>query len=146
MIQDDGAAEHSFETIQEGREEHRDYCISPEILAGFLATFGDRSPLHVDAEYARAAGFPGPVTHGTLLNGFLSHFVGMVFPGRRAMLLSVDLRYLSPGFLGDEIRLDARVAQKQETSRALVLHVRFTRLRDEMLLAAGKALVMVHDA
>lgn len=134
-----------FDTIKEGQIETFDYLVTRDIFELFIATFGDRSPLHIDPVYARAAGFSDPVMHGTILNGFLSHFVGMVFPGRPAMLLSVDLRYLQPCFVGDEFRLTATVALILESRRVLVLQVRFTRPKDGILVAAGKVHVLVRN-
>lgn len=146
MTPQDPARECEFSDIQEGSETTWDYTISQGIYDLFISAFGDRSPLHVDAVYARGAGFPDWVMHGTILNGFLSHFVGMVFPGRSAMLLSADLRYLQPCFLGDDLRLTATVAQKVESRGILVLHLRFTRKPDGTAIAAGKAHVMVRHA
>lgn len=35
-------------------------------IAEFAALTGDASPVHVDAAFAKAAGFPGPIAHGLL--------------------------------------------------------------------------------
>ena len=34
--------------------------------------------------------------HGTILNCFISHFVGMHFPGGRVLLHAVDTQFKSP--------------------------------------------------
>jgi len=140
-----GPSNHSFNSIEEGQEFKRTYRLSSEVHATFIEAFGDRSPIHVDAEYARSAGFPGPVMHGTILNGFLSHFVGMVFPGRSAFLLSVDLRYHHPAFMDDQVELTVKVKQKIESRHVLLLHVGFARCQDQTVLADGKVTVMVRD-
>ena len=119
------ASEITFEAVNEGDELSERYTITPAVHAGFVATFGDESPIHVDEAYAKERGFEGRVMHGTILNGFVSHLVGMRFPGRRALLQSVDLQYVKPCFMGDELTLKIRVAQKIEALRTLVLHVDF---------------------
>ncbi len=113
----------AFADISEGMTRHAEYVITPEVYEGFLATFGDRNPLHVDAERAHALDFAGPVMHGAIQNGFVSHFVGMVFPGDRSLLLSVELRYLKPCYLGDVLELTARVNQKSEPHQVILMNV-----------------------
>jgi 3-hydroxybutyryl-CoA dehydratase len=115
------ARDRSFHDITEGQEFHGEYQITAEVYRCFLAAFNDGNPLHVDEEYARSQGFAGRVMHGGILSGFVSHFIGMEFPGRRALLLSCDMHFLTPSYLGDQIRITARVSQKVESQRALVL-------------------------
>src|SRR4026208_1783235 len=98
----------SYHEVVEGSTVEHDYTITPEVYQSVLAAFDDRSPIHVDANYARAAGFTDWGMHGAILNGFLSHFVGMVYPGAYSLLLTVDLRYQHPSYLGDTLRLTAR--------------------------------------
>ena len=146
MVQPEPIGDFQFEDLQEGLSIRRPYCITPEVYSSFLASSGDQSPIHVDEAYARQAGYPGRVMHGTILNGFVSHFIGMVFPGRRSLLLSVDLRYLQPCYLQDEIVLEASIAQKLETHRVVVLNLRILRVSDQIIIANGRAQVMVRHA
>jgi acyl dehydratase len=137
------AADLSFEELREGDTFEERYVIEPSVYEAFVAASGDRSPLHVDDGYARQRGFEGRVMHGTLLNGFVSHFVGMRVPGRRALLHSVDLRYLSPNFLRDELVMRAKIAQKIDSVRAIVLHVEFRNDTRGTLAARGRVQVGV---
>lgn len=121
----DTAAELDFASLHEGDAFEHAYVIEPVVYEAFLTAFCDRSPLHVDDDYAKERGFERRVMHGSLLNGFVSHFVGMCVPGRRALLLSVDLQYANPSYLGDALTLHATVAQKVDAVRVVVLHVRF---------------------
>lgn len=109
--------------IQEGQTATREYTISENVYQSFLRAFDDRSPIHVDAAAANRAGFAGPVMHGAILNGFVSHFVGMHFPGATAVLQSVEIRYRAPSFLGDRILIDATVTQLVESVRVMVLEL-----------------------
>ena len=113
--------DHTLSTLQEGTVAEHRYRISEAIWRAFTDLFEDRSPVHVDATHARAAGFEDRVMHGAILNGFVSHFVGMVMPGRRSLLLTVDMRYLTPSYLGDEILLRGEVTQRVESQSVVVM-------------------------
>ncbi|MCE9608904.1 MAG: hypothetical protein K8R23_01625 [Chthoniobacter sp.] len=134
-----------YQDISIGTKETHEYVISQDVFEGFLEAFHDHSPIHVDEAYAVECGFPGKVMHGTLLNGFLSHFIGMVFPGRLSLLLAVDLRFSQPSFLGDVIRLEAVVVQKLDARKVLVLDTIFTNLTRDSVAARGRIQVMLRD-
>jgi 3-hydroxybutyryl-CoA dehydratase len=133
----------SFEEIVEGFSTSRSYTIDERAYQSLVGSFGDTSPLHVDADYARSRGFAGRVMHGAILNGFLSHFVGVHFPGASALLQSVNIQYKAPSYLGDGIRIDATVAQKVEAMRVIVLEVGFFNTTQERLVAKAKVQVGV---
>lgn len=137
--------DYKFEEIEENAEYSHSYAITDAVYDALVAVFEDRSPLHVDEDYARNAGFAGRVMHGAILQGFLSNFVGMHFPGKRSLILSVNLNYHRPSFLGDEIRLTARVRQKVETGQVVVLEVKFHNLASESVVASGKVQVAVRN-
>ena len=135
----------SYPEISVGMREKHDYLISPEIYRGFLLAFADYSPIHVDEAYARECGFVGPVMHGALLNGFLSHFIGMHFPGGLSMLLSSDLRFCLPSYLGDQIQIEAVVGHKLDARNVVVLDMTFTNLTQCGIAARGRVQVMIRD-
>jgi 3-hydroxybutyryl-CoA dehydratase len=134
-----------YHEIAVGMRETRDYVITAEVYENFLAAFHDHSPVHTDDAYARARGFQGRVMHGSMLNGFISHFVGMHFPGRLSLLLAVDLRFSNPSYLGDAIRLDAVVSQKLDARNVVVLDATLSNTTRNQLAARGRINVMVKD-
>lgn len=136
---------HRYRDIYVGMREHSDYVISANVYKLFLAAFGDRSPIHVDEARARACGFPEKVMHGALLNGFLSHFVGMHFPGELSLLLTVDLRFAEPSYLDDVVQLETVVVQKLDVRNVLVMSVKFTNTTRNWIAARGRVQVMVRD-
>ena len=119
--------------------------ITPEVYEHFLAAFRDVSPVHVDENFAKSRGFSGKVMHGSLLNGFLSHFVGVYFPGRFSLLLPIDLRYSSPAYLGDTIHLEAKVSQKLDSRNVIVLDIILTNSTRGQLAARGRIQVMIKE-
>ncbi len=137
--------DHRYEDISVGTKAGHDYVISRKIYQGFLEAYHDYSPVHVDDNFARAAGFTGRVMHGAHLNCFLSHFVGMVFPGRRSLLLAVDLRFLQPSYLEDRLHLFAEVNQKLDAKKVIVLDVSFKNITRDAIVARGRVQVMLQD-
>lgn len=135
----------SFENIAEGMTAERDYTLTSAVYEAFLSAFDDRSPVHVDDNYARASGFRERVMHGAILNGFLSNFIGMHFPGRQALWLSVDLRFLAPTYLGDELNVRAVVAQRVESQRVLVLNIIIRNQTQGVITARGRIQVALRD-
>jgi 3-hydroxybutyryl-CoA dehydratase len=140
------AADLRFEDIAEGSEVEHEYAIDSGLPDRFIELFHDASPIHVDDDFARRKGFPGRVAHGAILNGFVSHFVGMVLPGRRALLLSTDIRYLRPAYPGTRVRLRAKVTQRVESQRVIVLTCTFEETTRGELLARARVQVAVADA
>ena len=140
------AGSHGYKDIPVGMTAQRDYVISQAVYEHFLAGFHDYSPLHVDEAFARARGFSGKVMHGTLLNGFLSHFVGMHFPGKHSLLLAVELRFTQPCYLGDVIQLDVKVRQKMDVQKVIVMDATFNNLTRNCIAARGRVQVMVGDS
>jgi 3-hydroxybutyryl-CoA dehydratase len=136
----------SYRDLAEGMVCERNYVVTPTVYENFLCTFDDRSPIHVDADYARACGFAAMVMHGAILNGFASHFVGMVFPGANSLLLSMELRFKQPSYLGDTLLLHAKVAQKLDAQQVVVLHITFLNQMRGLTTATGRVQVKVTEA
>lgn len=133
----------TFEEIEVGMVRQRDYAITAKVYEGFMSAFDDRSPVHVDETFARNKGFEGRVMHGGILNGFVSHFVGMFFPGADSLLLSTDLRFSKPSYANDILQLETRVTHKLESEKVIVLDIKFTNLTRSWQAARGRVQVMV---
>jgi 3-hydroxybutyryl-CoA dehydratase len=133
--------DHAFENLSVDQHAEHEYVITGEVYEHFLAAFGDVSPLHMDDAFARELGFSGKVMHGSILNGFISHFVGVLLPGRRAILHSVAVEYRAPSFLGDRILIQAKVTQRVESLRLIMLGLTLTNVTRRELAARAKVQV-----
>jgi len=137
------AVDRAFAELFEGTSAESSYEITEEVHQAFCALSGDLNPLHVDDTYAQGQGFRGKAMHGGILNAFLSHFVGMVLPGRRSLLLSTDLRYTAPVYLGDVLVIRGTVQQKVESQSAVVLVCTIVNRTEGRLVARGRVQVKV---
>src|SRR5262249_51377518 len=119
------------------------YTITEDVYGTFVELFGDRSPLHVDDRVAASCGFSQRLMHGAILNGFISNFVGMHFPGKRTLELGVEIKFVKPTYAGDVLDLEATVRERLESRRVVVL--RFVFRRGGTTVARGVISVMICD-
>lgn len=91
------------------------YTISQEVYDSFLKTSLDFNPLHTQDDFAQSKGFSGRVMHGNILNAFLSHFIGEGLPTKNVMILTQDIAFKKPSFLGDVLALNATVEEVHES-------------------------------
>lgn len=140
------AARLSYKEIAEGMARERRYVVTPAVYESFQRAFADHGPVHVDAQYARSRGFDGPVMHGAILNGFVSHFVGMVFPGAHSLELSSELRFSAPVYLGDAVRLHATVSQRVDALQVVVLHLTLINETRGGTAATGRLQIKITEA
>jgi peroxisomal enoyl-CoA hydratase 2 len=69
---------------------------------------GDTNPLHIDPEAARFGGFDAPILHGLCTYGHCAQMlVGALCDGDAARFGALKLRFASPVFPGDTLRLRA---------------------------------------
>lgn len=132
-----------FKDVRAGQAGSRRYVLTEAVYEGFLGAFGDVSPIHMDDTFARKRKFKSKVMHGAILNGFVSHFIGVCFPGKYALLQSVNMQYRSPVFLNDTVTLQYKVEHKSEATKTLSLGLRFMRKDSKQVVATGKAQVGV---
>lgn len=78
---------------------------SPE-QAALHRLAGDRNPVHIDPELARAAGQPRPFLHGLCTLGALGHALDRA-AGPRRRLTSLSGRFTRPVFPGDTLHVEA---------------------------------------
>ena len=135
--------EFTFEDLTLGETFRQSYTITEDVYQRFLALFGDASPLHVDDAVAVRCGFQAKLMHGAILNGFISNFVGMNFPGKRTLELGVEIRFLKPTYVGDVLELEAVVKERLESRQVVVLHFAFQRVGEAV--ARGKVSIMLCD-
>ena len=114
------------------------FLVSAEIHEGFIALFGDHHPLHTNARYAIARGFRSEVMHGNILNGFLSYFVGECLPDREVMILSQEIKYQRPVYLGDQLTLEARVVDVHHSVNVVEFACKFRNVADGKIVASAK--------
>lgn len=131
-----------FPEIGVGDEARLSHTLTAQDVDRFQALTGDDNPLHTDPAYAAQVGFGRPVAHGMLTASFLSRLIGTELPGPGALWFEQTLRFPAPARIGERITVAARVLQKSEAQRVLVLHTLVTG-QDGRTLVEGEAKVKV---
>jgi 3-oxoacyl-[acyl-carrier protein] reductase len=115
--------EKDFDEIEAGHEFVFTKLLAAADVDAFAETSGDRNPLHMEDDFARATGFKGRVVHGMLLGSYLSTVIGMHLPGPGSLWTQQSFRWRAAAFIGDRITLTLRITQKSPGTRTLAFSV-----------------------
>jgi 3-hydroxybutyryl-CoA dehydratase len=99
-----------WEDIAVGMKHEYEASFTEEIVAAFAGISGDENPLHLDREYAAAAGFRAPMLFGMLTSTLYSQLVGVYLPGKYALLQGIDIDFHNPCFAGEWLRVQGEIA------------------------------------
>ena len=86
------------------------YTTSPDQATLYRLT-GDRHPVHIDAQVAKANGFDRPILHGLCTLGIAARALGAAADSHPAGLLELEARLAAPVMPGDTITTQAGKAQ-----------------------------------
>jgi len=115
------------------------YHVTEDVYYGFQRISSDYNPLHTDETFAKNKGFPARVMYGNILNGFVSHFVGMALPFRNVMIQTQDIQFRKPVFLGDTILLRSEIETVSDAVEIINYKLKFYRIVEpkNVLVASG---------
>lgn len=143
-----GAGEYGFDAVEVG-----DYyrtagvTVTESHVVGFAGISGDLFDVHMDDEFARAAGFPGRIAHGLL---------GLAMADGLKTRCSVRLlgiatlgwnwSFKAPLLIGDRIQAELKVVAKRLTRRAdrgiVTLAMKVVNQRQEIVQEGETQLLM----
>lgn len=88
-------------------------------LALYCGASGDHNPIHVDIDFARAAGLPDVIAHGMLSVAWLGRLLTDWVP--QQAIRSLDVRFVAPTQVGERITCSGRITEKTDTTVRLAL-------------------------
>jgi acyl dehydratase len=116
-------------------------AISRFTLALFCGASGDHNPVHVDLDFARAAGYKDVFAQGMLVMAYLGRLLPR--PDSSVRVESFTCRFLTVTQVGDSLRCVARLASREELNHQLRVTLDLeSRTLDGVLRATGSATVI----
>ena len=117
--------------------------IGRQRIALYAGASGDYNGIHVDLDFARAAGLPDVIVHGMYSMGLLSRLITRLAP--RVRVLEIASRFQAMVEVGATLRCTARVSGRTETQDGTVLELQLAarRVADGSDATIGTARVLV---
>ena len=134
---------YSFDELDTGREESFTVTVTEEMMSEFLKITGDINPLHNDETFAQNKGFDHKVVYGMLTASFFSTLAGVYIPGEKCLIEEVNYKFTKPVYIGDELTVSGKIAERDERVKQLVLKVRIKRNSDDATVIRGSMTVGV---
>lgn len=110
----DPAPRHTYASLSVGDRFTATRTVTADDVRRFAEVSGDDNPIHLDAEAARAQGFPDAIVHGVFLTALVSKVLGRDFPGAGAVAVSISCKFLRPVPVDSEVTVEVQVAEKLE--------------------------------
>jgi acyl dehydratase len=115
--------------------------ISRFTLALFCGASGDHNPVHVDLDFARAAGHKDVFAQGMLVMAYLGRLLPR--PDSSVRVESFTCRFSTVTQVGDSLRCVARLAGREQLEDRLRVNLDLeSRTVDGVLRASGSAIVV----
>jgi len=111
----------NYNEIGIGDSFEMNFLVGDEKVREFAKTTGDDNPLHVDDDFAAKSQFGKRIAHGMLVASFISKVIGRDFPGDGTIYVSQDVKFKRPVFVGDEVKVQIEVYDKNDEKKRLFL-------------------------
>ncbi len=134
---------YRWEELSVGMKHDFSATFTEDMAHKFAEISGDVNPLHVDCEYACAAGFSAPVLFGMLTSSLYSQLVGVYLPGKFALLEGIDLDFNSPAFAGEKLTVRGEITFMSESFRRMEIKATI-RKEDRKLVSKARIRVGMH--
>jgi len=134
-----------FDEIGVGRNAQFTHTVTERDIELFTELTGDYHPLHHDDDYAAQTQFGSRITQGLLTASFISRIIGMHLPGKRALYLSQDLKFIRPVHIGDTLNVIGTITAKETEKRDTIVIKTDIYNQDDTLVLTGTAKVWVRS-
>ncbi len=91
------------------------FSVTDAVFNGFRSTFKQENPFHTDDAVCIERGYKAKIMPGNMLSGFVSEFVGEHLPLKDVLFHTLNINFLLPVYLYDELDLFAEIVYCSES-------------------------------
>lgn len=128
---------HQWEELKAGLSVDYPFSISQQDMSVFAELSGDRSRIHLDANFASKNGFSSPVVYGALIVAKLSALVGMRLPGDLGLATEWKINFNNPLYVGDQAIMRGEITHVSEVTHTI--KIKFSVVVGDRVIATGSA-------
>ena len=114
--------------------------ITDEMVRAFAVLSGDDNPVHLDDDFAAKTRFGKRIAHGMLLGALLSRVAGTKIPGPGTIVISQDIRYKEPCYIGDTVTAEIKILHVRADKPIVKISSRVTNQDGGVLIDGGAIL------
>lgn len=129
-----------YEEIMLGQSAEFKQVIREGDLEQFGQLSGDINPLHTDCQFAQNKGYSGKVVYGMLEAAYYSTLVGVYLPGQNCLLHSIEVKFVKPVYVNDQLTIRGKVIEKNDLFKQLTIRAEII---NQDHLKVSKALIKV---
>lgn len=107
--------------VSPGDRIEKKVLITAEMVSSFVGLSGDKNPIHVDEEYAKASPFKQKIVPGILVAGFISAVIANDLPGPGTIYLNQNLNFVKPVYIGSYITVEVSIDSIRDDKPIAVL-------------------------
>lgn len=115
--------------------------VTDDMVRKFSELTGDRSPLHVESEFARRSIYRGEVVHGMLTVAFIGALDMLDAANRNCRLTSLNAQFTSPVYAGDTFVLTGVVITVDHAASSASIEYTVENTRTRIVVCKGEAVV-----
>ena len=119
--------------------------VTAEDVDRFADLSWDYNPLHTDEDYAAGTQFAGRVVHGVFHLAMVSALIGMLLPGRRALIAGMNAKFHAPLRIGDTVSVSGTLVSWNRPLRTGRVRVRIVRAGEGALISETAVGVVLHQ-
>lgn len=132
----------SFSEIQIGDTAEFEVLVNEEMHNTFAKLSKDYSPVHTNDGFCSTTKFKKKIGYAFLLTSFLSRLYGEYLPGGSSICIKQESSFINPYFIGDKIKIVARVTKKIESTKFVEIETLMYR-NESICIFKGMGIVQV---
>lgn len=123
-----------------GDSETLTMTVTDEMVRAFAELSGDNNPIHLDDAFASKTRFKKRIAHGMILGSLLSRLAGTKLPGPGTIVISQDIRYKDPCYIGDTVTAEVKILHMRADKPIIKISSRVTNQNGDVLIDGGAIL------